>query len=44
MDYEDYRDLPKRTVSDKVLHDKAFNITKNLKIHWTSTWTCCNSI
>ena len=26
-----YRDLPKRTTSDKALHDKAFNIDKNLK-------------
>ena len=24
--------LPRRTASDKVLHDKAFNIAKNLKL------------
>ena len=27
----DLTDLPGRVVSDKVLHDKAFNIAKNLK-------------
>ena len=29
MAYEDFKDLTKRTVSDKVLRDKAFNIAKN---------------
>ena len=29
MAYEDFKDLPKRAVSDKVLRDKAFNISKN---------------
>ena len=27
-----FKDLAKRTASDKVLRDKAFNITKNLKL------------
>ena len=27
--YGDFKDLPKRTAADKVLHDKAFNIAKN---------------
>ena len=31
MAYGDFKDLKKRTVSDKVLRDKAFNIVKNLK-------------
>ena len=28
MDFGDFKDLPRRTASDKVLHDKAFNIAK----------------
>ena len=28
MTYGDFKDLPRRTTSDKVLHDDAFNITK----------------
>ena len=31
MTYGDSKDLPKRTASDKVLCDKAFNVAKNLK-------------
>ena len=31
MVYEDFKDLPRRTTSDKVLHDKLFNIAKNPK-------------
>ena len=31
MVYGDFKDLTKRTASDKILHDKAFNIAKNLK-------------
>ena len=31
MAYGDFKDLAKRTASDKVLRDKAFNIIKNLK-------------
>ena len=31
MTYGDFKDLPKRTASDKVLCDKAFNVAKNLK-------------
>ena len=29
--YRDFKDLPRRTASDEVLRDKAFNITKNPK-------------
>ena len=29
MDYGDFKDLKRRTASDKVLRDKAFNIAKN---------------
>ena len=28
---EDFEDLTRRAVSDKILHDKAFNIAKNPK-------------
>ena len=31
MDYGDFKDLSKRTASDKVLRDKAFNIAKSSK-------------
>ena len=31
MAYGDFKDLERRTASDKVLRDKAFNIAKNLK-------------
>ena len=27
----DFKDLSRRTASDKILRDKAFNIAKNLK-------------
>ena len=29
MAYGDFQDLTRRTVSDKILRDKAFNIAKN---------------
>ena len=29
MAYGDFKYLPKRTASDKVLHEKTFNIAKN---------------
>ena len=35
--YGDFKDLPERTASDKLLHDKASNIAKNSKFdryHW----------
>ena len=31
MAYEDFKDLNRRTIADKVLRDKAFNIAKNTK-------------
>ena len=31
MTYEDFKDLPRREPSDKVIHDKTFNIAENLK-------------
>ena len=31
MDHGDFKDLPRRTSSDKILLDKAFNIAKSLK-------------
>ena len=32
--YGYFKDLPRRTTSNKVLNDKAFNIAKNTKILW----------
>ena len=29
MAYRDFKDLTRRTASDKILRDKAFNIAKN---------------
>ena len=29
--YGNFKDLPRKTVSDKLLRDKAFNVAKNLK-------------
>ena len=31
MAYGDFKDLTRRTAANKLLHDKAFNIAKNLK-------------
>ena len=31
MEYGDFKDLPRRTASDKVLHDNAFEIATNPK-------------
>ena len=31
MTYGDFKDLPRGTVSDKILHDKPSNIAKNSK-------------
>ena len=31
MAYGDFKNLARRTASDKILHDKAFNVTKNPK-------------
>ena len=31
MVYGDFKDLPRRTFSDKVLRDKAFNIARDPK-------------
>ena len=33
MVFGDFKDLPRRTTSDKVLRDKTFNIAKNSKYH-----------
>ena len=34
MAYGDFKDLKRRTASDKVLKDKTFNIAKNPKYDW----------
>ena len=31
MAYGDFKDLARRTTSDKILRDKAFHIAKNIK-------------
>ena len=31
LGYEDFKDLPRKIIADKILLDKAFNIVKNLK-------------
>ena len=31
MVYGNFKDLPRRTAADKVIHNKAFNIAKNPK-------------
>ena len=31
MAYGDFKGLPRRTASDKILRDKTFNIAKNLR-------------
>ena len=31
MTYGDFKDLTRKTGSDKIFHDKAFNFAKNLK-------------
>ena len=31
MAYRDFKDITRRTPSNEILHDKAFNIAKNLK-------------
>ena len=36
--YGDFKDLAKRTASDKVLRDKAFNIAKNTKHYGFFQW------
>ena len=38
MAYGDFKDLTRRTASDKILHDKTFNIVKNPKYdgYWRS--------
>ena len=38
MAYGDFKDLGRRTVSDKILRDKAFNIAKNPKYDVYQRW------
>ena len=40
MAYGDFKDLAKRTASDKVLRDKTFNIAENLKYDGYQRGTC----
>ena len=34
MAYGEFKDLTKRTASDKILCDKTFNVAKNRKYDW----------
>ena len=38
MAYEDFKDVTRGTTSDKILHDKAFNIAKNPKYREYKRW------
>ena len=38
MTYGDFKGLPRRTASGKVLRDKAFNIAKNTKYDGFQKW------
>ena len=38
MAYGDFKDLSRRTASDKVLRDKAFNIAENPKYGGYQSW------
>ena len=38
MAYGDFKDVAKRTTSDKVLRDKAFNIAENPKYGGYQSW------
>ena len=40
MAYGDFKDLARRTASDKVLRNKAFNIAKNPKYDGYQRGTC----
>ena len=44
MAYGDFEDVARRTQSDKVLRNKAFNIVKKLKIWWISKRYCFYSL
>ena len=44
MAYGGLKDLTRGTDSDKMLHEKAFNIAKKFEISWISTWTCFNGL
>ena len=43
MAHEEFKDLTRRTASDKILHDKAFSFAKS-KIQWIATWTCLDGL
>ena len=38
MPYGDFKDLTRRTVPDKILRDKAFNVAKNQKYYEYQRW------
>ena len=44
MSYGGIKDLSRRSASDKVLREKAFDVAKNKKVWCISTWTCFNRL
>ena len=44
MAYRDFKDLTRRMVSDKILHDKAINIAKKLKYDGYQRGTCFDGL
>ena len=42
--YGDFKNLTRRTASDKILCDKAFNIAKNLKFDGYQLGSCSNGL
>ena len=44
MAYGDFKDLPRRAITDKKLRDKPFKITQKFDIWWISTRACLNGL
>ena len=44
MAYGDFKDLTRRTASDKILLDKAFNMAKNPKYDRYQRGSCFNGL
>ena len=44
MAYRDFKDLPRRTVSDKIFCDKVFDIAKKSKLWWKSKGSCFSGL
>ena len=42
--YEDFKDLPSRTIADTIVRNKAFDIAKKLEVWRISMWTCISGL